>query len=150
MLNTVFWAQFYQWSSPSSSGSSRPGTTIWAEGCADPESDGAGLCRTAGAFRRNGDLRLALQLGQDIPLVIALCVSIVGLYGAVLLLCRIDFALTDEFSALAALTAAAPAVPFVGPAILGDLFGSSVPFQSRSPVWRSTLRWCQPRFSCSH
>jgi hypothetical protein len=25
------------------------------EGCADPESDGAGLCRAAGAFRRNGD-----------------------------------------------------------------------------------------------
>ena len=65
------------------------------------------------------------QLSQDIPLVIALCVSIIGLYGAVLLLCRWTLRLPMNISALTALTAAAPAVPFVGPAILGDLFGSS-------------------------
>ena len=65
------------------------------------------------------------QLSQDIPLVIALCVSIIGLYGLVLLLCRWTLRLPMNISALAALTAAAPAVPFVGPAILGDLFGSS-------------------------
>jgi len=65
------------------------------------------------------------QLSQDIPLVIALCVSIIGLYGVVLLLCRWALRLPMNISALAALTAAAPAVPFVGPAILGDLFGSA-------------------------
>jgi hypothetical protein len=65
------------------------------------------------------------QLSQDIPLVIALCVAIIGLYGAILLLCRWALRLPMNISALAALTAAAPAVPFVGPAILGDLFGSS-------------------------
>ena len=65
------------------------------------------------------------QLSQDIPLVIALCVSIIGLYGAVLLLCRWTLRLPTNISALAALAAAAPAVPFVGPAILGDLFGSA-------------------------
>ena len=65
------------------------------------------------------------RLSQDIPLVIALCVSIIGLYGAVLLLCRWALRLPMNISALAALTAAAPAVPFVGPAILGDLFGSA-------------------------
>jgi malonate transporter len=65
------------------------------------------------------------QLSQDIPLVIALCVAIIGLYGAILLLCRWALRLPMNISALAALAAAAPAVPFVGPAILGDLFGSS-------------------------
>jgi hypothetical protein len=65
------------------------------------------------------------QLSQDIPLVIALCVSIIGLYIVVLLLCRWVLRLPMNISALTALTAAAPAVPFVGPAILGDLFGSA-------------------------
>src|SRR5580698_9459074 len=65
------------------------------------------------------------QLSQDIPLVVALCVAIIGLYGATLLLCRWALRLAVNISALAALTAAAPAVPFVGPAILGDLFGGS-------------------------
>jgi malonate transporter and related proteins len=65
------------------------------------------------------------QLSQDIPLVIALCVAIIGLYGAILLLCRWALRRPMNISALAALTAAAPAVPFVGPAILGDLFGSA-------------------------
>ena len=65
------------------------------------------------------------QLSQDIPLVIALGVSIIALYGVVLLLCRWTFRLPMNISALTALAAAAPAVPFVGPAILGDLFGSA-------------------------
>ena len=65
------------------------------------------------------------QLSQDIPLLIALCVAIIGMYGVVLLFCRGFLRLPMNFSALGALSAAAPAVPFVGPAILGDLFGSS-------------------------
>jgi malonate transporter len=58
-------------------------------------------------------------------LVIALCVAIVGLYVAVFLSSRIAFHLRISTSALAALTASAPAVPFMGPAVLGDLFGGS-------------------------
>src|SRR6202050_3818884 len=68
-------------------------------------------------------------LGQDIPLVIALCVAIIGFYGVVFLLCRLVFRMQLSTGALAALTASAPAVPFVGPAVLGDLFGglSAIP-----------------------
>src|SRR6201984_1969292 len=68
-------------------------------------------------------------LGQDIPLVIALCVAIIGLYGVVFLFSRIVLRMQVNMSALAALTASAPAVPFVGPAVLGDLFGglSAIP-----------------------
>jgi hypothetical protein len=68
-------------------------------------------------------------LTQDIPLVIALCVAIIGLYGVVFLFSRIVFRMQVGTSALAALTASAPAVPFVGPAVLGDLFGglSAIP-----------------------
>jgi malonate transporter and related proteins len=63
-------------------------------------------------------------LSQDVPLVIALCVAIIGFYGVVFLFSRIVFRMQMSTSALAALTASAPAVPFVGPAVLGDLFGS--------------------------
>ena len=81
------------------------------------------------------------QLSQDIPLVIALCVSIIGLYGVVLLLCRWTFRLPMNISALTALAAAAPAVPFVGPAILGDLFGSAsaIPISIASLVINLTV-----------
>ena len=69
------------------------------------------------------------ELSQDIPLVIALCIAIIGLYAAVFLLSRFAFRVRPGISALAALTASAPAVPFVGPAVLGDLFGrlSAIP-----------------------
>src|SRR6204780_5977405 len=68
-------------------------------------------------------------LVQDVSLVIALCAAIISLYGAVFLLCRFVFHFQPGRSALAALTASAPAVPFVGPAVLGDLFGglSAIP-----------------------
>src|ERR1700741_1855291 len=68
-------------------------------------------------------------LSQDIPLVIALCLAIIGLYGAVFLVSRFVLRFPTSISALHALTASAPAVPFVGPAVLGDLFGglSAIP-----------------------
>src|SRR5258706_12377736 len=62
-------------------------------------------------------------LSKDIPLVIALCVAIIGLYGVVFLFSRIVLNMQVSASALAALTVSAPAVPFVGPAVLGELFG---------------------------
>ena len=80
-------------------------------------------------------------LGQDIPLVIALCVAIIGLYGVVFLFSRIVFRMQVSTSALAALTASAPAVPFVGPAVLGDLFGglSAIPIAIASLVINLTV-----------
>ena len=80
-------------------------------------------------------------LSQDIPLVIALCVAIIGLYGAVFLFSRIVLRLPMSISALHALTASAPAVPFVGPAVLGDLFGglSAIPIAIASLVINLTV-----------
>ena len=63
------------------------------------------------------------ELSQDIPLVIALFIAVTGLYGVVFLLSRMAFRMPMGISALTALTASAPAVPFVGPAVLGDLLG---------------------------
>jgi hypothetical protein len=76
------------------------------------------------------------ELRQDIPLVVALSVAIIGLYGVVFLLCRIALRLPIGTSALAALTASAPAVGFVGPAVLGNLFGdhSAIPIAIASLV----------------
>src|SRR5258707_11148183 len=67
------------------------------------------------------------ELSQGIPLLIALCVAIVGLYSVVLLSSRFAFRQRMRTSALAALTASAPAVPFS--AVLGYLFGgpSAIP-----------------------
>lgn len=65
------------------------------------------------------------ELSQDITLLSALCVAIVGLYGVVLLVSRFAFRQRMSTSALAALTASAPAVLFGGPAVLGYLFGGS-------------------------
>jgi malonate transporter and related proteins len=61
------------------------------------------------------------ELGQNLPLLIALCGAVVGLYGVVFLLFRFAFRRRMSTSALAALTASAPAVPFS--AVLGFLFG---------------------------
>jgi malonate transporter and related proteins len=68
-------------------------------------------------------------------------VGIVGLYGVVFLSCHIAFRLPMSISALAALTAAAPAVPFVGPAVLGDLFGglSAIPVAIGSLIINLTV-----------
>src|SRR5580658_9763978 len=65
------------------------------------------------------------DLVQDVALVVALLVAIVGLYALVFLLFRFVFRFSLSESVLAALTASAPAVPFMGPAILGDLFGKT-------------------------
>jgi hypothetical protein len=80
-------------------------------------------------------------LNQDIPMVIALCVAIIGLYGVVFLFSRFVLRLQVRISALAALTASGPAVPFVGPAVLGDLFGgpSAIPIAIASLVINLTV-----------
>src|ERR1700689_1325989 len=80
-------------------------------------------------------------LSQDVPLVIALCLAIIGLYGVVFLFSRVIFRFPTNVSALYALTASAPAVPFVGPAVLGDLFGglSAIPIAIASLVINLTV-----------
>ena len=65
------------------------------------------------------------DLVQDIALVVAIFAAIVGLYALVFLLFRLVFRFSLSESVLAALTASAPAVPFMGPAILGDLIGKA-------------------------
>jgi malonate transporter len=81
------------------------------------------------------------ELSQDIPLVITLCVGIIGFYCVVLLFSRLFLHMNMGGSALAALTASAPAVPFVGPAVLGDLFGglSAIPIAIASLVINLTV-----------
>jgi malonate transporter len=80
-------------------------------------------------------------LRQDIPLLIALCVAVIGLYAVVFLLSHFAFRARVSISALAALTASAPAVPFVGPAVLGGLFGglSAIPIAIGSLVINLTV-----------
>jgi malonate transporter and related proteins len=80
-------------------------------------------------------------LSQDLPLVITLCVGIIGFYCVVFLFSRLVLHMKVSNSALAALTASAPAVPFVGPAVLGDLFGglSAIPIAIASLVINLTV-----------
>src|ERR1700683_3294392 len=80
-------------------------------------------------------------LAQDIPLVIALCLAMIGHYGVVLLFHRIFFRFPTSVSALYALAPSAPGVPFVGPAVLGDLFGrlSAIPIAIASLVINLTV-----------
>jgi|SRR6516225_8490526 malonate transporter len=85
-------------------------------------------------------------LSQDIPLVIALCAAIIGGNAVMFPVGRFAFRATLSVSALAALAVSAPAVPFVGPAVLGDLFGkaSAVPIGIASLL---ILRWFRSLFS---
>jgi hypothetical protein len=64
-------------------------------------------------------------LVKDVAFAVAICTAIVGLYGLVFLLFRFVLRFSLSESVLAALTASAPAAPFMGPAILGDLFGKA-------------------------
>jgi malonate transporter and related proteins len=80
------------------------------------------------------------SLIQDVPVLIALCIAVIGMYGVVFLSSRV-FAVSTSASALAALAASAPAVPFMGPAILGHFFGqtSAIPIAIASLVINLTV-----------
>ena len=65
------------------------------------------------------------DLVQDIAFVVAIFVAIVGFYVLVFVLFNFIFRFSLSESVLAALAASSPAVPFMGPAILGDLFGKT-------------------------
>jgi hypothetical protein len=60
---------------------------------------------------------------NGLAFAVAICVAIVGTYGLVFLLFRFVLRFSLSESVLIALTASAPAAPFMGPPILGDLFG---------------------------
>jgi malonate transporter and related proteins len=81
------------------------------------------------------------ELREAVPLLIALFVAIVGLYAIVFLVSRFVFAMRTSTSALVALTTAAPAVPFMGPTILGYIFGrsSAIPLATASLVINLTV-----------
>jgi malonate transporter and related proteins len=81
------------------------------------------------------------ELRQAVPLLVALCVGIVGIYAIVFLLSRFMFAARMSTSALAAMSASAPAVPFMGPSVLGYLFGqsSAIPIATGSLVINLTV-----------
>src|SRR5215217_9452736 len=65
------------------------------------------------------------ELLQDLPLLILLAVAILGLYGAVVLVGRFVVHWPVGRSGLAALAASAPNVGFVGPTVLGTLYGTA-------------------------
>ncbi len=74
-----------------------------------------------GLFVQTVDVHRSV-LTQDIPLVVALFTAIVGLYVAVFLASRLMFHCSYGLSALIALAVSTPPVPFMGPAVLTDLF----------------------------
>src|SRR5271168_1242918 len=65
------------------------------------------------------------NLVQDVALVVTIFMAIIGLYALVFVLFRFVFRVSLSESVLAALIASSPAVPFMGPAILGDLLGKA-------------------------
>ena len=81
------------------------------------------------------------SLGQGVPLLIVSCVAVVGMYAVVFALSRVVLAVSTGTSALAALAASGPAVPFMGPAILGHFFGqtSAIPIAIASLVINLTV-----------
>jgi hypothetical protein len=65
------------------------------------------------------------DLIKGLAFAVAICVAIVGTYGLVFVLFRFVLRFSLSESVLTALIASAPAAPFMGPPILGDLFGKA-------------------------
>jgi malonate transporter and related proteins len=65
------------------------------------------------------------ELVKDVAFAVATFVAIIGLYGVVFLLLRFVLGFSLSESVLAAMIASAPAAPFMGPAVLGELFGKA-------------------------
>src|SRR5580704_11628106 len=65
------------------------------------------------------------ELVKDVAFAVTIFVAVVGLYGLVFLLFRFVLRFSLGESVLAALASSAPAAPFMGPAILGELFGKA-------------------------
>src|SRR6201982_1627077 len=65
------------------------------------------------------------QLLQETPLLVAMLVSLVGVYIVVFLLGKLLFRHTVAGAALQAITVSFTAGPFFGPAVLGPIYGAS-------------------------
>jgi malonate transporter len=65
------------------------------------------------------------ELVQDVAFAVAMCVAIVGMYTFAFLFFHFMLSFSLSESVLAALAASAPAAPFMGPVILGDLLGKA-------------------------
>jgi malonate transporter and related proteins len=65
------------------------------------------------------------ELIKDLPLLVVLTAGVAVVYGLFLLVWRFWLCASLGESALAALIASAPNGPFVGPAVLGELYGSA-------------------------
>ena len=65
------------------------------------------------------------ELIHEVAFAVAICAAIVGMYTFAFLLFRFALCFSLSESVLAALAASSPAAPFMGPAILGDLFGKA-------------------------
>ena len=65
------------------------------------------------------------ELVSQVAFAVAMFVAIVGMYTLVFLFSRFALRFPLSESVLAALVASAPAAPFMGPAILGELFGKA-------------------------
>src|SRR5215472_11106534 len=63
-------------------------------------------------------------LAAQLPLLIALTTAIIGLYVLVFVACRYVLRFSLALSVLCALGASAPDVPYVGPVVIGYLYGS--------------------------
>lgn len=74
--------------------------------------------------------RSRAELVEDAPLAIVFLVAIVGLYAVIFVLARYVFRLSLGMSALGAMAASAPNLAFLGPTVLGYLYGTS----SNGPV----------------
>lgn len=80
-------------------------------------------------------------LVSDLPLLVVLATAIVGLYCVIFLACRFVFRCSTGMSALWAMAASAPNGPYVGPAVLGFLYGtaSGIPIAVCSMLINTTV-----------
>lgn len=81
------------------------------------------------------------ELVKEVALLIILAVAFLGMYGAIFLLCRLVFRFSLGESALGAFAASAPSTGFVGPAVLGHLYGeaSGIPIALGSIIISATM-----------
>ncbi len=81
------------------------------------------------------------ELVKEVALLIILAVAFLGMYGAIFLLCRLVFRFSLGESALGAFTASAPSTGFVGPVVLGHLYGeaSGIPIALGSVIIIATM-----------
>lgn len=76
------------------------------------------------------------EITQDLDVLLWLAIGMIGGYLVVFALSRFVFRADTQISALRALTIAGPAVPFVGPTVLGTAFATEAPCSRRTSSCR--------------